>query len=332
MTKQRLAFFSTFLLWVGCSAGDLNQDVGQSAADGALTYADGGAGAAHDQQAPSDVTPDQVLLPDTEPPPDGTAPPPPDQGAQPPPDQGAPLPPPTTQCGGKTYTVQPDRLMPNQMLVPGQSVTSQNGGYSLVMQPDGNLVLYKGGKALWSSNTGGKAVSKAVMQCDGNLVVYGFPKALWESKTAGSPGAYLVVQDDGNTVIYKPHVALWSSKTVVAPGAAAASGILPGGGQLTPGQSLHSGDKRFRLAMQPDGNLVVYDGAKALWHSNTGGKAVSKAAMQTDGNFVIYGYPTALWSTGTAGHPSSYLAMQADGNLVVYQKAHPIWATNTAQP
>ncbi|WP_330331334.1 hypothetical protein OHS33_17410 [Streptomyces sp. NBC_00536] len=48
----------------------------------------------------------------------------------------------------------------------------------LIMQDDGNLVLYRGfsnpatQKATWASNTAGCG-EKAVMQTDGNLVVYG---------------------------------------------------------------------------------------------------------------------------------------------------------------
>jgi hypothetical protein len=46
------------------------------------------------------------------------------------------------------------------------------GETRLIMQDDGNLVLYKGSLARWASNTVGCG-NKAVMQSDGNLVVYG---------------------------------------------------------------------------------------------------------------------------------------------------------------
>ncbi|MEV6954524.1 hypothetical protein [Streptomyces sp. NPDC051183] len=53
-----------------------------------------------------------------------------------------------------------------------------NGDTRLIMQDDGNLVLYRGfsnpptQKATWATNTVGCG-EKAVMQTDGNLVVYG---------------------------------------------------------------------------------------------------------------------------------------------------------------
>jgi hypothetical protein len=103
----------------------------------------------------------------------------------------------------------------NQQLTVNQSTVSCDGRFTLVLGGDGNLVLYEGSTALWSSGTAGKASAKAIMQGDGNFVIYdtsGSP--LWSSGTAGNNGAYLVVQNDGNTVIYSSGAsALWSTGT-----------------------------------------------------------------------------------------------------------------------
>lgn len=110
-----------------------------------------------------------------------------------------------------------DRLHPNQTLTSGQGITSNDGRCLLVMQADGNLVLYEsipgGRRPLWASNTGAGG-SRAVMQGDGNLVVYApSNQPLWASNT-GTPGAILVLQDDANTVVYAPDGrALWASNT-----------------------------------------------------------------------------------------------------------------------
>src|SRR5262249_25956611 len=98
-------------------------------------------------------------------------------------------------------------MQPGEVLNPGQSIHSANGQYTLILQPDGNLVLYKaaGGPALWASNTNGKPVTAAIMQDDGNLVVYqNYTAVAWTSHTSGNPKSHLVVQDDGNVVIYRP--------------------------------------------------------------------------------------------------------------------------------
>jgi hypothetical protein len=108
-------------------------------------------------------------------------------------------------------------LLPGQGLTPGNSITSPSGRYELILQSDGNLVVYdwfEAHRAIWASNTGGHAVSSATMQTDGNFVIYGFPNAIWASNTAGDNNAFLVLQDDGNLVIYRwIEEPLWASGT-----------------------------------------------------------------------------------------------------------------------
>jgi hypothetical protein len=111
-----------------------------------------------------------------------------------------------------------DRLQPNQQLNVGQQLVSNNGLLNLIMQGDGNLVLYRTqfGQALWASNTWGKPVNRAVMQTDGNFVAYeagGTPR--WSSGTWGHAGAWVILQDDGNLVVYdSANKPLWASNTV----------------------------------------------------------------------------------------------------------------------
>lgn len=106
------------------------------------------------------------------------------------------------------------------------------------------------------------------------------------------------------------------------------------GQTLFPGQTRTSGDGRFELAFQGDGNLVLYrltDGV-ALWASATYAPG-GEAAMQTDGNLVVYDASgTPRWSSGTANYPGAGLFVQNDGNVVIYDYyGYPIWATGTAQ-
>jgi hypothetical protein len=103
----------------------------------------------------------------------------------------------------------------NQQITVNQSIVSCDGSHTLVLGGDGNLVLYHGSTALWSSGTAGKASANAIMQGDGNFVIYSTSgAALWASNTAGNNGASLSVQDDGNVVIYSTSgAALWSTGT-----------------------------------------------------------------------------------------------------------------------
>jgi cytochrome c peroxidase len=111
-----------------------------------------------------------------------------------------------------------DRLLAGGTLQANQSLRSQDGRWTLVMQGDGNLVLYDAsGNALWSSGTATNGASFLAMQGDGNAVVYRLSDntPTWSSKTAGQGSSSLVLQNDANLVIYRDvdGVATWSSGT-----------------------------------------------------------------------------------------------------------------------
>jgi len=63
-----------------------------------------------------------------------------------------------------------DRLLVSQQLNANDRLVSPNGKASLVMQTDGNLVLYRNdtGRALWSTNTWNMPTTPthAVLQTD----------------------------------------------------------------------------------------------------------------------------------------------------------------------
>ena len=89
----------------------------------------------------------------------------------------------------------------------------------------------------------------------------------------------------------------------VGPRAQGAVETLGANQQLNINQSLISTDNRYRLVMQGDGNLVLYDNqSRAYWSSGTAGRGTSNLVMQNDGNLVVYragGNPT--WYTQTSG-------------------------------
>ncbi|WP_218920114.1 hypothetical protein [Chondromyces crocatus] len=110
----------------------------------------------------------------------------------------------------------PGILEPGQSLRRGAQVQTGNGTYRLVMQDDGNLVVYRrNGSAVWATGTNGVSIREAIMQQDGNLVLYDYAsRARWASGTNGNPGSTLEMQCDGNLVIYKPNAAIWATNTV----------------------------------------------------------------------------------------------------------------------
>lgn len=105
---------------------------------------------------------------------------------------------------------------------------SPNRAYILIMQGDGNLVLYKAvGQnpvpapgavmnvvPLWASNTTGQGAEYFAVQNDGNLVIYtANNKPVWSSGTQGDWLSALHLQTDGNLVLYKLAPA-WATGTV----------------------------------------------------------------------------------------------------------------------
>ncbi|WP_152648592.1 ricin-type beta-trefoil lectin domain protein [Streptacidiphilus anmyonensis] len=108
--------------------------------------------------------------------------------------------------------------------------------------------------------------------------------------------------------------------------------VLTGGQVIPSGTSLMSDS--VRLAMQADGNLVIYGLAsgKALWASGTS-SAGAYAQFGTDGNLAVYNAAgTSLWSTGLTATSGSVLKLQNDANMVIYNSAGTAaWSTKTYQ-
>jgi hypothetical protein len=158
-----------------------------------------------------------------------------------------------------------DRLQPGQRLEVDGQLMSANGRARLVMQGDGNLVLYRtdDDHALWASGTDGKPVAYTIMQGDGNLVSYSAEgDYYWDSATDGHPGAWLILQNDGNLVIYDAnHNWLWDSDTVQHFGPAAVPGFKPS----TTAPLFHNGpwpagaSTRISLPGLPDVNIDITD-------------------------------------------------------------------------
>jgi hypothetical protein len=94
------------------------------------------------------------------------------------------------------------------------TIISPNGTTELVIQSDGNLVLFHNGAVTWATDTNGTGSNnQLLMQDDGNLALRSGYTLLWETKTRGS-NLLLEVQDDGNLVIYNQSgQAMWSTGT-----------------------------------------------------------------------------------------------------------------------
>ncbi|GAA0381828.1 hypothetical protein [Bacillus horti] len=143
-----------------------------------------------------------------------------------------------------------------------------------------------------------------------------------------------------NMVVRSKYGHIWESAKSEGYYRFSASDRLVEGQDLKPNESISSPNKSYDFVYQEDGNAVIYerrkpDGEKAIWASDTYGKAAWRTCMQDDGNFVVYeaeGKP--VWATDKCGYDPMYegcsLVMQDDGNLVIYNKDNKvIWASGT---
>jgi hypothetical protein len=234
---------------------------------------------------------------------------------------------------GNTATFQgSDHLSSSQILHSNEYLMSNNGQTVLMMQTDGNVVLYRGRSAIWSTGTGNNNGAYLTVQNDGNIVVYSASNApLWWTGTTSV--TTLTVQTDGNLVGYPTTgPAEWQAGTGgEQPLTYLGTNHLSAGDQIHPNQYIRSADGRYFLMAQTDGNIVLYGpGYHVLWTTATGGHpGGAYITVQTDGNIVVYSATSAaLWWTGTTN--TAILWLQNDGNLVGRNSADaPTWSSGT---
>lgn len=133
--------------------------------------------------------------------------------------------------GGSTYAgaiISTDKInfldSTSQGSQTGAILQSDDGNHHLIMQNDGNLVLYhspagSASNSTWATNTSqGASNTKyiASMQNDGSFVVYSGQTVLWSSGTyqKGKAPYALILQNDGNLVIYDASFTnIWNSSS-----------------------------------------------------------------------------------------------------------------------
>ncbi|MDO8331147.1 MAG: PHB depolymerase family esterase [Fluviicoccus sp.] len=119
-----------------------------------------------------------------------------------------------------------DRLWSGQELGRNQFLTTDDGRFRLDVQGDSNVVLKNANtnSMIWSSGTGGSGADKLVLQQDGNLVlwndgywgwkgifpVYFSPRAVWSSNSAGNGESRMQINDLGQLQIVRNGVPVWS--------------------------------------------------------------------------------------------------------------------------
>jgi hypothetical protein len=122
-----------------------------------------------------------------------------------------------TTIAAPVYYRGTDRLSAGGILSLNYFLRSLDGRYALLLQSDGNLVLYGPGyHVLWFSATNGKSVSYGAMGSDGIFrLMDKYGHAVWSSPNSACCGTQILMQTDGNLVIYKADgkTAVWNTMT-----------------------------------------------------------------------------------------------------------------------
>ena len=224
-----------------------------------------------------------------------------------------------------TYTYQSGQLN----LFSNDHISLQNA--TLILQNDGNLVLYQADSVAWTSNTCCTDCSNKQCQLtfsdDGRLVIYkqteilmSWPPAYngtldFSSIRISNASAYFTFIDRNDSYI-------WASSYDFYP-------------------SFHLGQGSFirqmvdttpiYLTLLSDGNLAIYNGTIGtgilLWSTSLVGKTCNKGcflSFQGDGNIVIYDDQGALWATGTNPSGAKLLFNKASPYFQVYNSSEAV--------
>lgn len=238
----------------------------------------------------------------------------------PPGEQAQIAPPPPAVTAGAWEQV----LRAGESLPVGSALRSPHGRVHLDTT-GGGLAVRRDGRVIWRNGLLDRNAARLDMQGDGNLVLRtARGTALWTSRTAGRGAADLWIQDDGNLVLRdRNRAVLWQT------GIGRDTSRMSQGMVLRPGQSMYAQDGLTQLAMQADGNLVLYRYDQAMWHVRTRARG---AHLQISGIRAYLRAPDGRVVWATPARSGGSLTLQDDGNLVFYAGGRALWSSGTWQP
>jgi len=214
-------------------------------------------------------------------------------------------------------------LRPEEKLLNGQYICKSDHTLGLVK---GRLItesFYDGStwyQTFESDLINGGLGHELVMQGDGNLVIYsnnGEP--LWSSRTNGIPDLSVGFSDYGfrfQTMDGSYHTYLRNTvRKCIGDGTLSTTG--QGGGRMDSGESICNNYHYFGL--DNTGDLALWDAHQRnekMWSAGTGGSYGNHMKLENDGSLVVRNFEgTTLWSAGTSNSGATKLQIDDDGNV-----------------
>lgn len=238
-----------------------------------------------------------------------------------------------------------EEFAPNNELFVGEKIfeegylESANENYRLTLNKDGNLVLqsWPKEKNIWASHTSGAGGEYLVLEDDGNLVMYTKKdKTVWESDTSGSGADKLMLHNTGELALYFGSEKVWSTEDVVDENDATNNKLYIDQ-KLDRNDYLESANRNYRLTLDKNGDLVLSNllEDEELWSSDTGGNDSEYLVFEDDGNLVLYTKSEeVVWQSNTKDTGADKLMLHNNGNLVLYNDDSAVWSTtlNMSKP
>ncbi|MFD4398905.1 hypothetical protein [Kitasatospora sp. NPDC058397] len=108
---------------------------------------------------------------------------------------------------------------------------------------------------------------------------------------------------------------------------------IPMNSLLNRNQAWYSPNGHIMLAMQGDGNVVLYRDTTPIWVAKGAIPDGNILVMQGDGNLVVYSAAnTALWASNTGGNPGAELAVYNEGAIAVQLNGKILWTSAQSAP
>lgn len=248
-------------------------------------------------------------------------------------------------CGFASMSASAAWLKVNEQISAGQSLASHDGRYTATMQSDGNFVVYRvaDSVAIWNTGTVGTGADHIVMQDDGNLVLYTPDgRAVWWTGTVANANlANEFTVDDVGRAVVVAYAPVWATSTVTPGGAPATEPLVFQWGFHFERGVTYNGPNGNQWVFQTDGNLVLYHNGKSVWASNVTTAHHGPAIYSVfDGGLTTWNDSGIVWQGATnrsfpAGftfesggdktvslHGDAYLFnLQDDGNAVIWMAA-----------
>ncbi len=193
------------------------------------------------------------------------------------------------------------------------------------------------GEVSWTtaSRSSSSGSAAAYFQDDGNLVIYDGQKPIWDSHSSGKAGRYrLGVNDNGSLTIRDANgTTIWSTQV----DARLCPKGLDSPAAMGPGGCLASPLNRYVMVLEPSGVIRIATAASngmidetVLTIGNPPAAAGGAfLALQADGNLVIYVGGLATWSSQTNGRQGGiHLELSDQGELRLHDQAGAvIWTS-----